>query len=444
MRALAMLRRAAWVVPLQLLLLIVLLELGAVLVRPFLDESLVGAKGEAETTAEPALGESVPHGMPTEFGLVHPYLGFVQTQVEGNPTNEFGFVGPSPLVRRAPDRVNVVLLGGSVALHLYRIAGDDLRRTLAASGAFGGKDVHVVSLALPGYKQPQQLLALSYLLYRGAQYDVVVNLDGFNEIVLPMTDNLPYGTSLHHPRRWWLYEKASLSVAEATQIAEIAELREDRRRWREVVSSPALGWSSFVALVGDILDARLAAELLNRDREYRAAQLLGQAPETLDGYGESAEEMRRQFLEAGQAWARASWQMHKLAAAHGFDYVHFLQPNQYVPGSKPLSARERRIAHIDGFAEEELPYHPSVRAYKPAVEAGYPILQAAGRHLGSRGVDFVDLTGIFEATTDTLYDDACCHLNREGYARLARRMAEHITSPSTEDDPPSPAAAAIP
>ena len=104
------------------------------------------------------------------------------------------------------------------------------------------------------------------------------------------------------------------------------------------------------------------------------------------------------------------------------------------------SARERRIAHIDGFAEEELPYHPSVRAYKPAVEAGYPILQAAGRHLGSRGVDFVDLTGIFEATTDTLYDDACCHLNREGYARLARRMAGHITSPSTEGDPPSPAA----
>lgn len=407
------------------------------MVRPFVEESLGTAGPERPATAEeeaPAVSAAPGRGAALGDSVIHPYLGFVRTRVEGQPTNEFGFVGPSPLVRRGPDRVNVALLGGSVALHLYRNAGEALRLLLSGSDAFEGKDVHLVSLALPGYKQPQQLIALNYLLYRGAQYDVVVNLDGFNEVVLPFTDNLPYGTSLHHPRRWWLYEKAGISVDEARQITEIAEIRVDQRLVREIVSWPAVRWSSFATLIGDVLTARLQAQLLTRDAAYRNAHLSDEVPVALDGYGESAENIRGHFMEAGRSWARASWQMHQLAEARGFEYFHFLQPNQYVPGSKPLSARERRIAHVDAFEGRALPYHPSVAAYKSAVEAGYPVLQHAGKQLRERGVDFVDLTGIFETSTETLYDDACCHLNRKGYVRVARRIAQHITSVLDDSD----------
>lgn len=411
------LRRAAWFLPVQLLLLVGLLELSALLVRPLLvDDTLPDRDSAAEDRPE------------AHEATVHPYLGFVRKRVEGEPTNEFGFVGPTPLVKRRPDRVNVALLGGSVALHLYRNAGEALRLLLERSDAFEDKDVHLVSLALPGYKQPQQLLALSYLLYRGARYDVVVNLDGFNEVVLPMTDNLPYGTSLHLPRRWWLYERTTMSVDEARQIAAIADLREEQSRLRETFSSTPLRWSGFAQLVGDVLDQRVRAEIHQRDAHYRRMALEHEAPDVDTTFGGSGAEMEEYFLEAGRSWARASLQMHKLATANGFDYVHFLQPNQYVPGSKPLSARELEIAHVDGYDGTDLPYHPSVAAYKPAVEAGYPILQSTGQQLQARGVDFVDLTGMFETTTETLYDDACCHLNREGYVRLARRIAAHITA----------------
>jgi len=35
-----------------------------------------------------------------------------------------------------------------------------------------------------GYKQPQQLLVLSYFLSIGQPFDMVMNIDGFNEVAL--------------------------------------------------------------------------------------------------------------------------------------------------------------------------------------------------------------------------------------------------------------------
>ena len=48
---------------------------------------------------------------------------------------------------------------------------------------FAGKQIWVVSFALGGYKQPQQLMVLAYYLSLGQPLDVVVNVDGFNEIL---------------------------------------------------------------------------------------------------------------------------------------------------------------------------------------------------------------------------------------------------------------------
>ena len=35
---------------------------------------------------------------------------------------------------------------------------------------------------MPGYKQPQQLMAYNYLLSLGAEFDAVINIDGYNVI----------------------------------------------------------------------------------------------------------------------------------------------------------------------------------------------------------------------------------------------------------------------
>ncbi len=130
--------------------------------------------------------------------------------------------------------------------------------------------------------------------------------------------------------------------------------------------------------------------------------------------------------DAASRWAQASLQARDLAEANGARYVHFLQPNQYVAGSKIFTDEEKRIADVDAYAGRHFPYHPSVRNYKAAAQLGYPLLIENGAALLQRGVHFVDLTGIFADVRETIYRDACCHYNRTGNEMIAERMAQEI------------------
>jgi hypothetical protein len=103
-----------------------------------------------------------------------------------------------------------------------------------------------------------------------------------------------------------------------------------------------------------------------------------------------------------------------LAAGRGLRYLHFLQPNQYVEGSKPLSDAERASA-----------YDPA-SDWCRGVRGGYPLLQAEGQGLRAEGIAFEDLTEIFKTQEATLYRDTCCHLDLEGNRQLAREVAGRI------------------
>jgi hypothetical protein len=120
------------------------------------------------------------------------------------------------------------------------------------------------------------------------------------------------------------------------------------------------------------------------------------------------------YEDLARMWKRCSLQMHRLCTAGGMEYYHFLQPNQYLPGSKPMGEEEISVAIREN--------HP----YRTSVEQGYPCLIAQGRDLAARGVHFFDMTMIFENDETPLYDDDCCHLNSRGYNMIASFMAGAI------------------
>ncbi len=91
--------------------------------------------------------------------------------------------------------MNVVILGGSVAKSMGKIMETAFQRICRVPP-------QVVALGFPGYKQPQQLLALTYFLSLGAEYDLIINLDGYNDIVLPFTDIYRVGVNPFFPRNW--------------------------------------------------------------------------------------------------------------------------------------------------------------------------------------------------------------------------------------------------
>src|SRR5262249_44954834 len=118
---------------------------------------------------------------------VHPYLGFTRPydrDYEGFYSNSMGFLQREPMTipfLPRPNDVVVVVTGGSLAEGLVMAVrhGVPLRDALRAIPAMAGKNVVLISAAQPGAKQPQQFLALVYLLAMGQHVDLVINIDGF-------------------------------------------------------------------------------------------------------------------------------------------------------------------------------------------------------------------------------------------------------------------------
>jgi hypothetical protein len=344
--------------------------------------------------------------------VVHPYVGYVldPTDPRHRGISPDGF--PSdPFVPRGAGELRVAVFGGSMAGMTAGAIEDALRRRLR-EGPAPPHTVRVQNLAFGGAKQPQQLMALTYLLALGARFDVVINLDGFNDVVLPVAENWTEGVSPIYPRGWSGRVGALAEPAALAAVGRATVLRDARVKWADVmdesiVSSTVFG-NTVWALVDRVLQRRASGA--EADARTATAAVPGFA-RTGPARPASLAETRRLVVDV---WLRSSVQMHEVARASGARYVHVLQPNQYVPGSKVLTAEERRIA-----------YRPD-SAYGQAATEGYPLLIAAGPRLRAAGVSFTDATPVFATDARSLYIDDCCHLGPEGTRTLAGLIAARV------------------
>lgn len=376
-----------------------------------------GAPGEAEAPDEALL-------LRLRDQVLHPYVGYVfdpafntpgaLAELGGRRVTEYGFIGDEGFFHApAPDRVVVGIAGGSVAVFFLIHGADVLVERLREAPELAGKELVFVPTALLGYKQPQQLLALAYCLGLGARFDWVINLDGFNEVTLPVIENLPKGVAAAFPRSWYWRVQDVPDPALRRWVGQAAWLEEQRARLARSSSVPALGWSPTWNLAWRLRDRGLARELAGVE-----TRLLSHAPEET---GFAARGPWREYASdaelydhLAELWAASSLQMHRLCAANGARYFHFLQPNQYVPGSKPMGEAERRLAVSAGSP------------FRVPAEEGYPRLAREGEGLRAAGVAFHDLTGVFAEVEQPVYSDNCCHLNAAGNRLLAERIAAAI------------------
>lgn len=222
-----------------------------------------------ERRAQPVEGAAAEQSKVNQpaYMLPHPYLGFVLNPALDSPTrtanrgghaiNELGHVGDaSPLWSPPEDTFVVAVFGGSVA---YRFRDQGMVPVVDAirkSRELGDREVEIVRFALGGYKQPQMLLTLSYLLSLGARFDLIINLDGFNDIVLGAhdNDNIPVGVSVDFPRGWRSMTATQPTHAELIHMAAINELTQQRTWLAEFTSHPLLYHSSMVSLSWIMID----------------------------------------------------------------------------------------------------------------------------------------------------------------------------------------------
>lgn len=363
--------------------------------------------------------------------VIHPYLGYVFRPPEimqldhfgqrrRDPVSEFGFPYTSqrPVQKRTSERIIIGILGGSVAANFFDIGRHQFEVDLRQAGIFRDRELLFVNLAMGGYKQPQQLLVVSYLLALGAEFDVLINIDGFNEVALHEANNATKGVFPAFPRSWYSLATSIPDHSLRSLIGEAALLRQQRKGLAASFSAAPIRYSVIAHQVWRFLDARNRRGQNRVSDEFRETRAVSAdyAATGPDAQLRSTEELYGFLVDL---WARASLQLDRLCRANGIRYYHFLHPNQYVQGSKTLTASEKKQAFLET--------HP----YRRGVDRGYPGLRDAGPRLRQGGVNFVDLTQIFLDQDEPLYIDSCCHFNRLGNEIMGQQMARAIANDLT-------------
>ena len=336
-----------------------------------------------------------------------------------------------PPPQTGPDTVVIALLGGSVAWDVIPYFQQALTRYFADHGL--AKEPVLVQLPGIGMKQPQQLYIASFMFTMGGNFDILVNLDGYNELAFSY-ENFAKDVFPFFPIHW---NKQVFLPGE--EIVLIGQIRAARGQLSQLQQTGPASPFRYTALYGILHRYRL------QQTETRISQLnyalanhqSARRREQPDAYipFHNAAQVHQ---EAVRVWYRSSALLSRLAATAGVDYYHFLQPNQYIPKSKPLSPKERRD------------YYYPVRIASADYPNTYPLLRQFGQKLQQQGVHYFDLTQIFNDHPETLYRDECCHLNPKGNELLAAAMLQrlepalrrHAVTPNPE--PASPLTVAAP
>ncbi len=394
--------------------------------RMFDFEVVQKARDDVREERLPSLVDRPDRGPIPHWQVLHPYLGFVlHPSPEEDSSNEYGFIGALPPfaigslegAREARAEAVVAVVGGSVAQRMAHKARDVLASELSEGTCFEGREIQIVNLALPGVKQPQQLMTLEYFLSIGAVIDVVISLDGFNEVALPISENLAHGVNPFYPRNWKFHVAGLQDIPTMRRIGVIEFWRETRKGLATGFSTAPLRWSVMANTVWWLVDQAIERHVTMGMLDITLAQHEGS--QSAGGYlrrGPSRTYPNEQehYRDLVAVWERSTHLIAQASRAAGIASFHFLQPNQRVPHSKVFTDEERRVAL------------PRRQAYDVPARKGYPQLTAAAQRMRDAGLPFNDLTMVFADVTEQVYVDGCCHVNTFGSEILARAIADAV------------------
>ena len=338
-------------------------------------------------------------------------------------TNNYGFnsVLDYPYRKQGDDEYVIGLFGGSMAVAFAKFTMPELYEDILPQvPALRGKKVTLLSFAREGFKQPQPLETLAYFLSIGQRFDLVVNIDGANEIIHALVNNRA-GVDYSMPSDGQIRDLVNMFSAAVYQETGRPALlsfffwkKARERLLLEMSKIPLAGPALLLELGAELagrLGARAEKSALKLDPSAALAQpvyILPQRP------GTSPEQALEESIAT---WRRSSILMAGMLRSYGIPYLHVLQPNQYL-SAKPFSEEEKRTA----LAWDKWWAQP--------IHDGYVRMLAESKELTKAGVNFASAVHVYDDVRETIYADDCCHTNPEGMLLLARFIATRI--PTTQ------------
>jgi hypothetical protein len=359
-------------------------------------------------TYAPGAGAQLPSG--TQRPILNPYYAS-----EERP--DFGGVFAHFRSATRPDDYTILLTGGSVAAFFALTEGEALARDLQGDPRLAGRRVVVLQGAHASHKQPQQLNRVALHLSLGHRPDLVIDLNGFNEMAFGVEN----GRKGCHPA-WptspsWGSAVAGVSSPSPERMDLIADLWGLRNESYDLVRTVLKHGLQRSCAIGSLAQARLRSLGVRRNDLQQRLALLDNAS--------GDERTRRQvggpdfdgepgaLLEISErVWTESSRSMRALLECRGLAYLHVLQPALFDAESKTPSDEERRIQNPNS-------------AWMVGARVGLPRLRRAGETLAAEGEHFVDASRMFAGSTETYFVDAI-HFTPKGNAMLRALIVERI------------------
>jgi len=301
------------------------------------------------------------------------------------------------------------VFGGSVAEQFSLTMDHTLAGALKDDPRIAGKHLVLLDFGNGGAKQPQQLEALAYFLTLGQKFDLVLNLDGFNELFGAWLNLHETHTRIEMPLGRFL--RGIQTLALSTEL-----LAEGQETKAALAGSEA--WRSHVHFAIERRIADLVVNLRRRhlsDLERRVTTLNRESTQTWPLPLPASDPDVNYEQTVAEQWLSASIAMHNLAAGFGIPYLHVLQPNQYFRHEEFDATDRDRFLNVKD---------PPLGDIVPRVYNEYLARTDA---LRSHGVAFLDATGVFMGKA-AFYNDDCCHFNPAGNQVLARLIASRIAT----------------
>ncbi|MCD4742392.1 MAG: hypothetical protein K8R67_07965 [Desulfobacteraceae bacterium] len=369
--------------------------------------------------------------------LLNPYIGWIETpgtilkerlsqsrinlQSENDPDpdwlyitrNSLGFVSKFdiPLTKNENDYV-IAVMGGSVAMWFVLQTSKEFIIQLNQHRFFKEKNIILFNLASGGYKQPQQLNLLNFILINSFVPDMVINIDGFNEAALAYA-NLKSGISPAYPSHshWTHLTKGFALSGEIRKI-----LGKHQRALVKMKQFSGLAqkfsFSSILSFIFLKQQERWKNEMTHQEILYiEKSETIAKDTRKLTIKGPN---FSTDLNDIATIWQWSSKLMHDICTANQIRYFHILQPTPHDPDS------------IRQFTKEELKrIGSSDHLWAQGVRLIYPMLKAKAEELKDWGVLYKDLNTVFLTSTESIYYDIC-HFNQEGNEIVARAIASYI------------------
>jgi hypothetical protein len=334
--------------------------------------------------------------------IEHPYFGHVMSEESrkrfNSPyLNKHGFVNPMEFpYKKQKDEIVIGFFGGSVSYHFsfYAQTNDKFVNELIEEIPELQKyKITVLNMAFGGSKQPQQFYIYSFF---ADMFDYVIQIDGENDVNLPPPVDrpieYPYYSNI-------LYRDGVYNKLQSKKLYLL----------KEIISDAASIYKSLIPS-SFIYSTWLVVEKIYKNKEIALQKSYREESDRENFYENFSYEMQTNLLF--ESWERFSRLEVALLKHKKTPYAFFIQPTQYLPGSKILSEEEKQNAFDKIDAGKK--------------KAKYLALENKIKNMRSEGINYFPLTRIFKDTAKTVFNDPCCHLNDLGNEIMGRKIIKKL------------------